>query len=313
MPFSNGAARRKGFNSKPINSVGNTTDVQKGGAKHSHSRVLHVSVSNDIKTVSIPHDQEDPSDVWITYSHVAYMTKKEQRYLKKSLQSRINETIAQCSQLFPLVGNDQEGKKTSRTSDSGKRVDESLLSTLQSQGYGESIAASAMFALSVWPSLPAKSRPPMSAKVERAFESLQAGTQLYVFNEKPNSPLCCNTALRLLRTIEGDEVSVTIFNAEERTVIDGYIPLSFVVSLSFGLEPVERERHLKKTGTITCRNGTKKIEETSKRAFTLHCASPELFYVTFIAVTQEDFDNWTRVIDYFVLLNSCYRTYMQWR
>ncbi|CAG9578407.1 hypothetical protein LMJF_30_1740 [Leishmania major strain Friedlin] len=313
MSFAKGTTPRKSPESKPRNGDEKTTDVTKEAVKRSSSRVLHVSVTDDTQIVSIPRDQEDAFDVWAVYSHAVYATKKEQRFLKRSLQSRIHENIAQCSNLFPLIGNDQEGKQSTPTGNSGRRMDGSFVSTLQAQGYGKNIAACAMCVLSVWPSLPINNRPPMSTKVQRSFEDLQAGTHLYVFNEKPNSPLLCDTALRLLHSIDGDEVSVTIFNATERSVIDGYIPLSFVVSLSFGLEPVERVRHLKKTGTITCSNGNQTTEETSKRAFTLHCSAPELFYVTFIAETQEDFDKWTCVIDYFALLNSCYRTYLQSR
>ncbi|AYU80972.1 hypothetical protein LdCL_300022700 [Leishmania donovani] len=313
MNFAKGATPRKSLNSKRRNGAEKTTDVPKDAVKHSRTRVLHVSVTDDTQIVSIPRDQEDPFDVWAVYSHVVYATKKEQRFLKRSLQSRIHESIVQCSNLFPLTGNDQEGKQSTPTGNSSRRMNASFVSTLQAQGYGKSIAACAMCVLSVWPSLPVKNRPPLSTKVQRSFEALQAGTHLYVFNEKPNSPLLCDTALRLLHSIDRDEVSVTIFNATERTVIDGYIPLSFVVSLSFGLEPVERARHLNKTGTIKCSNGHQTTEETSKRAFTLHCSAPELFYVTFIAATQEDFNKWTCVIDYFVLLNSCYRAYLQSR
>ncbi|KAG5472770.1 hypothetical protein LSCM4_02093 [Leishmania orientalis] len=281
--------------------------------KRSRPATLHVSFTDDMQTVSIPGDQENPSDVWTVYSHVAYRTKREQRFLKRSLPTRIHEAIGHCSNLFPLMSNSQGGQRTAPVSHTGKRIDGSLVAALEAQGYGKSIAACAMYALSVWPSLPVKQRPPMSPKIQRSFEALLAGTRLYVFNEKPKSPLRCGAALRLLHSIDGDEASVAIFNSVEATVIDGYIPLSFVESLSFGLEPVERDRYLKANGMITCNDGDKKVEETSKRAFTLHCAAPERFYVTFIAATQEDFNMWTRVIDYFVLLNSCCRTYMQLR
>lgn len=312
MSFAKGATPENSLSSKWRNGAEKATDVPKEAAKRSCSRVLHVSVTDDTQIVTIPRDQEDPFDVWAVYSHVVYATKKEQRFLERTLQLRIHESISQCSNLF-VMSNDKEGKQTIPTGNSDRRMDWSFVSKLQAQGYGKSIAACAMCVLSVWPSFPVKNRPPMPTKVQRSFEALQTGTHLYVFNEKPNSPLLCDTAMRLLHSIHGDEASVTIFNATEPSLIDGYIPLSFIVSLSFGLEPVERERHLKKTGTITCSDGNQTREETSKRAFTLHCSAPELFYVTFIATTQDDFNKWICVIDYFVLLNSFYRAYLQSR
>ncbi|KAK7201053.1 hypothetical protein NESM_000165300 [Novymonas esmeraldas] len=309
-PAADAPTRRK-RTSKPGGSA--TAEKPKEAPKRIRPQRMHVSFADDTQTVHVARDQENPTEVWNMYSHVAYTTKKEQRFLQRCLHSRIHEVIDHCPSLFPLPDDEQEGRRTVPISRSGRRIDGSLVSALRANGYGKSIAACAMYVLSVWPSFPPKQRPPLSAKVQRAMEALQAGTQLYVFNEKPNSPLRCGTSLRLLHGIDAGEASVAIFNAAERTVIDGYIPLSFIVSLSFGLEAVERERYLKKTGKITCTDGTKKVEETSKRAFTLHCAAPEKFYVTFIAATQEDFDNWTRVIDYFVLLNSSCRTYMQSR
>ncbi|KAG5498673.1 hypothetical protein JKF63_02960 [Porcisia hertigi] len=312
MSFSRGAPPKKKHKAKLCNSVEKNTEEQ-ADPKRSASTRLHVSFAQETQTTSIPGDQENPSDVWNVYSHVKYTTKKEQRFLQRCRQSRIQETINRFSNLFQLAGNYPQRKETAQSGRSGGRIDGPLLATLKANGYSESIAACVMYVLSVWPSFPVRQRPPISPKVQRSLEALQTGTHLYVFNEKPNSPLLCGTALRLLHSIDGDEASVTIFSSKECTTIEGYIPLSFVVSLSFGLEPIERERHLKKNGKITCNDGNNKREETSKRAFTLHCVAPERFYVTFIAETQEDFDKWTIVIDYFVLLNSCRRTYMQSR
>ncbi|XQJ29028.1 hypothetical protein NXY56_005063 [Leishmania guyanensis] len=307
-------AKRVSSKKSPNQSAGTSTKTMgtpKEAAQRSPSTVPHVSFADDMQVVSIPSDQDNPSDVWSIYSYAAYTTKKEQRYLKRSLQSRIDEAISSCSNLFTFADNDQEGKRNVHNSDSDGHVGTSLGASLTAKGYGKSIGACAMYVLSVWPSFPAKHRPPMSPKVQRSLEALQAGTRLYVFNEKPNSPLRCGTALRLLRSIDGNEASIAIYNAMEPTVIDGYIPLSLIVSLSFGLEPVERQRHLKGSGKIMCSDGKKKVEETSKRAFTLHCAAPERFYVTFIAANQEDFNKWVCVVDYFVLLNAYCRSYMQ--
>lgn len=281
--------------------------------KSARPKRLHVSFADDIETISIPYDQETPLDVWNVYSHVAYRTRKEQRFLQRCVHSRIHDVVEQCPSLFSLPGNEENGSRNAPLGRSARRLDGSLVTTLKAQGYGESTAAFAVYVLSVGPLFPVRQRPLVSSKVERSFEAIQNGNRLYVFNEKPNSPIRCGTALRLLHSNEADEASVAIFNPDDRAVIDGYIPLSFIVSLSFGLEPVERERFLKRSGKITCTDGSKKLEESSKRAFTLHCASPEKFYVTFIAATQDDFDNWTRVIDYFVHLNSSFRAFVQTR
>ncbi|KPI82974.1 hypothetical protein ABL78_8005 [Leptomonas seymouri] len=251
--------------------------------------------------------------VWNVYSHVAYSTKKERRFLQRCLNTRIHECLERCPNLFPEPPYKSDAEQQSRLSRYDRKVDGKLVDFLAEQGYGRNIAACATYVMSVWPSFPTLKRPPISPRVQKAMEALQNGTKLYVFNEKPNSPLKCGAALRMLRSVNTDEASIAIFNPEEVTVIDGYIPLSFVVSITLGLEPVEQSRHQSRGGKILCSDGDRRFLETPKRAFTIHCAAPDKFYVTFIAPNQMTMDNWTRVIDYFVLLNACCRTYIQSR
>lgn len=287
--------------------------ITKASEKPKQEKHVAINDSNLKKVIYVPRDQDNPVEIWNVYSHVAYTTKKEQRFLQRCLNTRIHECLEHCPNLFPDPPPRADGEQQSKSGRVVRKADGKLVDFLREQGYGRNVAACALYVMSVWPSFPVSQRPPMSARVQRSMEALQNGTRLYVFNEKPNSPLKCGAALRILHSIDADEASIAIFNPDEPAVIDGYIPLSFVVSLTFGLEPVERDRQLKKNGKILCADGDRRFLETPKRAFTVHCAAPEKFYVTFISSNQNDFDNWTRVVDYFVLLNACCRTYIQSR
>ncbi|EPY32150.1 hypothetical protein STCU_02951 [Strigomonas culicis] len=163
--------------------------------------------------------------------------------------------------------------------------------------------------MSLWPYFPAAKRPPMTVSVERAIEALFRGTKVCVFNESPESPVQCVASLRLLRNFDADEGSIAIYNGATPDVIDGYIPLAFVYSVTCGLEEVERSRLENPNGTVLCTLLTEnnKVEVDCKRAFSLHCRAPQEFYVTFIALDDRDFHYWRHVLDYFVLLNtSCF-------
>ncbi|KPA83204.1 hypothetical protein ABB37_02888 [Leptomonas pyrrhocoris] len=269
--------------------------------------------SNLRKVIHIPRDQIDPVAIWNVYSHVAYSTKREQRYLQRCLSTRIHESLERCPTLFPDPPSKGDPDQQSKLGRLNRNLDGKFAEFLKEQGYGKNVVACAIYVMSVWPSFPLLQRPPISPRVQRAMEALQNGTRLYVFNEKPNSPLKCGAALRMLHGIDADEASIAIFNPDEPSVIDGYIPMSFIVSLTFGLESVEKDHHLRKDGKVLCADGERRFLESPKRAFTIHCAAPDKFYVTFIAPNQMEFDNWTRVVDYFVLLNACCRTYIQSR
>ncbi|KAL7703113.1 hypothetical protein NQL31_004622 [Lotmaria passim] len=308
------ATQQKGVKATPVAKQDDKALNKEKPKEEMPEAAKHVSVNdtNLRKIIYIPRDQDNPVEIWNVYSHVSYSTRKEQRFLQRCLNTRILESLEHCPNLFPDPPYKGEAEQ-SKLGRYNRNADGKLLDFLHEQGYGKNVAACAVYVMSVWPSFPVAQRPPISPRVEKAMEALQNGTRLYVFNEKPNSPLKCGAALRMLHSIDADEASIAIFNPEEVAVIDGYIPLSFVVSLTFGLEPVEKERQLKKNGKVLCADGDRRFLETPKRAFTVHCAAPEKFYVTFIASNQMDFDNWTRVIDYFVLLNACCRTYIQSR
>lgn len=303
-PAQKTAAYAKDVKAVPISKTGDKPKVDKRVA---------INDTTLKKVIYVPRDQDNPVEIWNVYSHVAYSTKKEQRFLQRCLNTRIQECLEHCPNLFPDPPTKGDAEQHSKSGRVVRKVDGRLVDFLKEQGYGRNVAACALYVMSVWPSFPVSQRPPMSPRVQKAMEALQNGTRLYVFNEKPNSPLKCGAALRMLHSIDADEASIAIFNPDEPAVIDGYIPLSFVVSLTFGLEPVEKDRQLKKNGKILCADGDRRFLETPKRAFTVHCAAPEKFYVTFISSNQLDFDNWTRVVDYFVLLNACCRTYIQSR
>lgn len=303
---------RKAKNEKAQSSLSTAATSKTQAKLRKTQRKAHVG--EVVQVVEIPADQECPLDVWSVYSQVAYVSKKEQRYIKKQQDQRVKMVLDCCPNLFPLsqAAATSEGPMHLQKGRQGSSP-RCYLDALSSEGYGKCVPAMASYVMSLWAYCPPSNRPMVSPVVEKAFEVLHKGTEVYVFNEKPNSPLRCRVAIRLLRSIDTDEASIAIFSTKDPAVIDGYIPLSLVVSMTLGLEPIERSTLLLPNGKVICHDGDKRVEVSSKRTFTLHCAAPERFYVSFIAVSQSDFDCWTRFIDYFVLLNSCCRAYVESR
>ncbi|CAD2218128.1 hypothetical protein AGDE_03128 [Angomonas deanei] len=193
---------------------------------------------------------------------------------------------------------DTSSSKTSRENLTDEELDK--------VGFTRNNVACVAFIMSLWPTLPVSKRPKMTVPVQRAIDALFQGTQVCVFNESPHSPVQCLAALRLLRNYDADEGSIAIFNSSKPDVIDGYIPLAFLHSVSRGLEEVEKSKYETPSGTVSSTllpQGTK-VNVECKRALSLHCRAPQKFYVTFIVLNDHEYHNWRRVLDYFVLLNT---------
>lgn len=259
-----------------------------------------VFFSNRDATVEVLSDQESPISVWNVYAPVRYVTRREQRLLEKQRASRSQVILECCTNLF-------ESQKNIRT----RKIDTGSASHLKGSPRNSSLAASASFVMSLWSTFPAESRPPISLDVEKALEYLFRGTNLCLFNEEKYSPVECFAALRLLRSVDADESSMAIYNCNDTTSIQGYVPLAFISSVTAGLEHMEREKYCFE-GTVSCRfrDGTEG-SVMSNRAFTLHCRVPHSFYVSFIVFNDSDWRTWMCVLEYFVLLNSYCRTAMQ--
>lgn len=257
-----------------------------------------VKTTGNVKVIHIPGDQANAYDVWNVYAPVRYVTKKQQRQLIQKQKGREEHLHKCCAFMFQAQAS---GSTTVRT---GRRPStEDVLNA----GYGKDHIACVCFVMSLYPSFPITRRPLISVPVERAFERLYKGSMICVFKDACSVPTLCWSALRLLHNLESDEGSIAIYNLSDEVTLDGYVPLSYLTSVSHGLEAPEKRSFVGANGTITCaKSGGVRQEVSEERAFTLHCEGEQKFYVSFVALEDKDLECWLSVCEYFAKLNAEY-------
>lgn len=290
-----------------------------------HRKTKCVSISDDVQTVEIPTDQDTSLRVWTVYSPVFYVSRDEQQKIRRQCEMRAQKLRKLCSSLLDvshkgdparslghnystyLRGIFHVGPRVSRTARSsaggGKEAGEA--------GYSSHLSATLCFILSTHADAPISVYPVLTVPVERAFSDLFTPVRLCIFREVPAAPVCCFTALRMLRNPESEEGSIAVYGGHHRSELEAYIPLSAIDAVSRGLQREERNIYVDKDGAFRCTSMADQriINIRPELIFTLHCFVGQGFYISFAAVEEHVFATWIAVLTYIVDTNTKCRAY----